>query len=225
MSKSKHEPAVGVVAIDVIERVQYIPYDRLRLSPHNARRKPPTGIQELADDIDAHDVLQNLVAHVMPNSSPDTPLYGVCAGQRRWLAVGALVASGRKPSGYLMPVLVRSEGEALALSLLENQHEGMHIADQCEAFKRLVAEGGTVASIAIRFKTSEKNVQRALKLASVSPKLLDLFRDDGMKYEQVCALALTDDHDMQERLWFDAKSDWQRAPGQIKATITQAEIS
>lgn len=227
MKKSQAETtAVALAVLNPQEQVVYVRFDRLCLSPHNARRKPPTGIPELADDIEANRVLQNLVVHVMSDSSDADPVYGVCAGQRRWLALGLLHTRGRIDGGYLVPVLVRSEGEALVISLIENsEREGMHVADQCIAFDRLVGEGRTVAEIAIRAKTTEKNVQRALRLASVSPKLMEVFRDDGMKYEQVCALALTDDHELQERLWFGVANDWQRAPAQIRGAITQAEVS
>jgi ParB family chromosome partitioning protein len=67
-------------------------------------------------------------------------------------------------------------------------------------------------------------VQRRLKIANVSPKLLDVFRDDGMSIEQVIGLALTDDQGLQERLWFNAAQPWLRDPHQLRAAITKEEI-
>ncbi|MFM0090789.1 chromosome partitioning protein ParB, partial [Paraburkholderia sediminicola] len=67
-------------------------------------------------------------------------------------------------------------------------------------------------------------MQRHLKLANVSPRLIDVFRDDGMTLEQIRTLALTDDHELQERLWFDAAQAWQRNPAQLRAAITNSEI-
>ncbi|WP_155740976.1 chromosome partitioning protein ParB [Burkholderia diffusa] len=100
----------------------------------------------------------------------------------------------------------------------------MHIGDQCLTFKQLPQEGHSPAAIAVRFSISEQAVRRALKLANVSERLLALFRDDDMSYEQVCALALSDDPDQQERLWFGAASDWQRTQAQLRACITQEEL-
>jgi ParB family chromosome partitioning protein len=67
-------------------------------------------------------------------------------------------------------------------------------------------------------------VRRRLKLANVSPKLLDLFRNDEMKIEHVIALALAEDHDLQERVRAEATETWQREPRELRAAITSTEI-
>ncbi|CAG9264287.1 Chromosome partitioning protein ParB [Burkholderia diffusa] len=203
--------------------IQYVPLGSLRVSQHNARKKPPTRIRELADDIAATGLLQNLVVHLIEGEPGG---HGVCAGQRRLAALDLLKRDGRATDSMLIPVRVVSIGEALAVSLIENaEREGMHVADQCEAFKQLNVEGRSMAEIAARFNVAERDVRRALKLASVSPKLIGVFREDGMSYEQVCALALSDNPEQQERIWFDAKQAWQRSPSQIRAVITQEETS
>src|SRR5260370_37024556 len=97
----------------------------------------------------------------------------------------------------------------------------MHPADQCGAFKMLVDEGKSIEYIgSLSSISSPLVVQRQLKLANVSPKLLDLFRNDKMRIEQVMALALADDHDLQERVWADAVQPWQREPRELRAAIT-----
>ncbi len=45
-----------------------------------------------------------------------------------------------------------------------------------------------------------------------------------MSIEQVIALALTDDHELQDRLWFDAPQPWLREPHQLRAAITNEEV-
>lgn len=215
------------IATDVIPNdaafapIQYVPLGSLRVSPRNARKKPPTRIRELADDIRATGLLQNLVVHHIEDEPGE---HGVCAGQRRLAALALLKSEGHATDSTLIPVRIVSIGEALAVSLIENaEREGMHIADQCEAFKQLVAEGRSVEEIAGRFSVAERDVRRALKLASVSPKLIDVYRDDGMTYDQVCALALSDSHEQQERIWFDAKQTWQQRANEIRRVITQEE--
>lgn len=205
--------------------VVIVPYSRLCKSPLNVRRKPPTGIEAMAESIAAKGIMQNLIVHEMKEKRGAETKLGVCAGQRRHGALDLLYAAGRITDDFPVPVKIVSQGEALAASLIENQErEPMHPADQCEAFARLVAEGKSVEHIAALFSISERSVQRCLKLANVSAKLLDLFRADEMTYEQIAALALTDDHAAQERLWFDAPSAAYRQPHMLRAAITQEEI-
>jgi len=68
---------------------------------------------------------------------------------------------------------------ALALSLTENiQREAMHPADQFEALAALVAEGRPIEDIAADFSVTPLVVQRRLKLANVSPRLMaDYYAD------------------------------------------------
>ncbi|MBN3786002.1 ParB N-terminal domain-containing protein [Burkholderia sp. Ac-20353] len=218
------ETATNVISTgEAFAPIQYVPLGTLRVSPRNARKKPPTRIRELAEEIAITGLLQNLVAHFIDGEPGQ---HGVCAGQRRLAALDLLKSEGRAKDSDLIPVRIVSDGEALATSLIENaEREGMHIADQCEAFSQLAAEGRSIEEIAGRFSVAERDVRRALKLASVAPKLIDVFRDDGMTYEQVCALALSDDHEQQERIWFGAQQAWQRSARQIREVITQEETS
>lgn len=205
-------------------RIEYVPYWRLCPSPLNVRQKPPTGIESLAETIDAQGVLQNLVAHEMKGRSK-LPKLGVCAGKRRKAALDLLFSQGRITKDEPVPVLIVSEGEALAISLMENrEREDMHIADECTAFRLLVEEGKSVAHVAARFTVSEVAVRRALKIANLSPALLELLREDKLDYEQAKALVLAEDHETQERVWGNAVNDWQRRPSELCAAITNAEI-
>ena len=71
------------------------------------------------------------------------------------------------------------DASARTVSLTENvQREAMHPADQFEAFASLVAEGRPVEDIAADFGVTPLVVQRRLKLANVSPRLLAEYRDD-----------------------------------------------
>jgi ParB family transcriptional regulator, chromosome partitioning protein len=204
-------------------QIEYVAYGLLCRSPSNVRKKAPTGIEELAITIEAKGLMQNLVAHAIKGSRAKQPKLGVCAGQRRLAALDLLFAQGKITKDHPVPVKVVSEAEAVAASLLENQHEPMHPADQCEAFRMLAEEGKSIEYIAL-FKVSPLMVRRRLKLANVSPKLLDLFRNDEMKIEHVIALALAEDHDLQERVRAEATETWQREPRELRAAITSTEI-
>ena len=204
--------------------IQYVPYSRLTPSPYNVRKRAPTGIEALAETIAEKGVLQNLVVHEIKGRAKE-PKLGVCAGQRREAALDLLFAKGRITKDYPVPVLIVSEGEAVAASLIENrEREDMHIADECVAFRLLVDEGKSVAHIAAMFKVPDVAVRRALKIAKLAPSLLDLLREDKLDYEQAKALALADNHATQESVWAEAREGWQRRPAQLQAALTKSEI-
>ncbi|WP_242665845.1 ParB/RepB/Spo0J family partition protein [Paraburkholderia ginsengiterrae] len=205
-------------------KIEYVAYGLLCKSPSNVRKKAPTGIEELAVAIEAKGLMQNLVVHAMKGSRAKKAKLGVCAGQRRLAALDLLFERGKITTDHPVPVKVVSEAEAVAASLLENQHEPMHPADQCEAFRMLAGEGKSIEYIAALFRISLLMVRRRLKLANVSPNLLNLFRNDEMNIDQVTALALADDHDLQQRVWSEATEAWQREPRELRAAITGTEI-
>ena len=206
-------------------KVEYVALSRLRTSPLNVRRKAASGIESLADSILAKGLLQNLVVHAVKGGRGKNTHFGVCAGQRRLAALTLLAKAGRIPASYPVAVKVVSDAEALAASLIENHsRENMHPADLCVSFKLLVEEGRSADYISALFGVSAVTVQRRLKLANVSPRLLELYRDDGISTEQMMALALTDDQALQERLWFDAAQNWLREPNQLRSAITCEEV-
>jgi ParB family chromosome partitioning protein len=129
-------------------QIEYVAYGLLCRSPSNVRKKAPTGIEELAITIEAKGLMQNLVAHAIKGTRAKQPKLGVCAGQRRLAALDLLFAQGKITKDHPVPVKVVSEAEAVAASLLENQHEPMHPADQCEAFRMLAEEGKSIEYIA-----------------------------------------------------------------------------
>ncbi|WP_175760099.1 ParB/RepB/Spo0J family partition protein [Burkholderia anthina] len=201
-----------------------VPYASLQRSPLNVRTKPPSGIAGLAANVRAKGLLQNLVVHEIKGSRGKHRKYGVCAGLRREAALDLLFEQKHITADYPVPVRIVSEGEALAISLIENsEREGLDPFDVLRAYRMLAEEGRSVDYIAALFSASSLTVRRRMKLANVSPKLLALLREDAITLDQLAALALADDHDTQERLWFDA-NEWQRQPHYLRQAITHAEI-
>jgi ParB family chromosome partitioning protein len=88
-----------------------------------------------------------------------------------------------------VPCLLVADGTARTASLTENvQREAMHPADQFEAFAALVAEGRPIEDIAADFGVTPLVVQRRLKLANVSPRLMADYRADAVSLDQLMAL-------------------------------------
>lgn len=123
-----------------------------------------------------------------------------------------------------MACLLGSDATARTVSLTENvQRESMHPAEQFEAFADLVAEGRPIEDIAADFGVTPLVVQRRLKLANVSPRLLADYRADAVTLEQLMALAITDDHAAQEAAFYESPQ-WQRSPEALRDHLTHEEI-
>ncbi|RQT40657.1 ParB/Srx family N-terminal domain-containing protein, partial [Burkholderia cepacia] len=115
-----------------------VPYASLQRSPLNVRTKPPSGIAGLAANVRAKGLLQNLVVHEIKGARGKHRKYGVCAGQRREAALDLLFEQKHIAADYPVPVRIVSEGEALAISLIENsEREGLDPFDVLRAYRML----------------------------------------------------------------------------------------
>ena len=180
-----------------------IPLSRLVHSAFNVRKSGGQDVGELAALIKAQGLLQNLVVH--PDETKRgkvTGDYGVAAGGRRLRALSLLAKAGDIPADKDILCRLITREEAIAASAAENSgREPMSVADTVTAFAAMLASGAGVEDVAVCFGVSPLTVRRRLKLASVSPKLFALFREDGMNLDQLMALAISDDHAAQERAW------------------------
>jgi len=168
---------------------------QLRLSPLNQRRVKPAAIEAMADDIDAHGLLQNLVAY------EEGGLLYVFAGGRRYRGLKVLVKRKRVKNSDTFPVELRTKEEAIELSLAENfQREDMHPADSIRAFAALRDTGMDAEEIAARFGQAVSFVYKMLRLSALAPSLIDLIAKDQLSLEAARALTLTDDHDQQVKV-------------------------
>jgi ParB family chromosome partitioning protein len=187
----------------------------------NVRKtKPAMSIDELAASIASHGLLQNLVV-----SEADKGRYSVEAGGRRLKALKRLAKAKTIPGNEPIPCRVVPFDDAIEVSLAENvQREPMHPADEIEAFAQLAAAGHGPDAIAGRFGVNGMHVARRLRLARVSPRLIEALKKDEIDLDQLGALAFTDDHTLQEKAFFDTP-EWQRTPEQLKARVTQAHVA
>ena len=214
--------ANALQAADPSKHMILVPLSRLVLRPtgRNVRKTPRMSIPELAASIQRVGLLQNLI--VIP--AADGLHYEVVAGGRRLAALKLLAKKHRIAKDWNVPCLQVADGTARTASLTENvQREAMHPADQFEAFAALVAEGRPIEDIAADFSVTPLVVQRRLKLANVSPRLMADYRAEAVSLDQLMALALTDDHAAQESAFYDAPT-WQRQPSALRKRLTEREI-
>jgi ParB family chromosome partitioning protein len=211
----------------VLSRSLDIPFNKLVLSQANVRRvKAGISIEDLAEDIARRTLLQSLsVRPVRDADGTETGMYEVPAGGRRFRALELLVKQKRMAKTQTVPCVVREGGIAEEDSLAENvQRVALHPLDQFRAFQNLRDLNMSEEDIAARFFVSPAVVKQRLKLASVSPKLLDIYANDEMSLEQLMAFTVSNDHGRQEQLWDSLAHSYNKEPYYIRRQLTEGSI-
>ncbi|MCD9824074.1 ParB/RepB/Spo0J family partition protein [Bradyrhizobium japonicum] len=207
-----------------------IPFNKLVLSQSNVRRvKAGISIEELAEDIARRTLLQSLnVRPVLDAEGAETGMFEIPAGGRRYRALQLLVKQKRLAKTAPVPCVVRDPATGILGeddSLAENvQREPLHPLDQFRAFLSQREKGRSEEEIAAAFFTSVNVVKQRLRLAAVSPALLDIYADDGMSLEQLMAFTVTADHARQEQVWQAISGSWQKEPYQIRRMLTEKTV-
>ncbi|MGG5810494.1 ParB/RepB/Spo0J family partition protein, partial [Falsiroseomonas sp. CW058] len=204
-----------------------IPFNRLVLSQANVRRiKAGIAIEELAEDIARRTLLQSLtVRPVLDADGVETGMFDVPSGGRRYRALELLVKQKRLARTAPIPCVIRTEGLAEEDSLAENvQRAPLHPLDQFRAFQALREKGRSEEEIAAAFFVSGAVVKQRLRLAAVSPRLLDVYAEDGMTLDQLMAFTVSPDHARQEAVWDALQRLPIREPHQIRRLLTEGAV-
>jgi len=204
-----------------------IPFNKLVLSQSNVRRvKAGVSIEQLAESIAQRTLLQSLnVRAVADAEGNETGMFEVPAGGRRYRALELLVKQKRMAKTQSVPCVVREGGIAEDDSLAENDERvGLHPLDQFRAFQTLRDAGLSEEDIAARHFVTPAIVKQRLRLASVSPKLHEVYAEDGMTLEQLMAFSVTADHARQEQVWENVSRSGYDEPYQIRRMLTEATV-
>lgn len=204
-----------------------IPFDRLVLSQSNVRRvKAGVSIEELAADIARRTLLQSItVRPVLDEAGAETGMFEIPAGGRRYRALELLVKQKRLAKNAPIPCVVRTEGIAEEDSLAENvQRAPLHPLDQFRAFQALREKGQSEEEIAAVFFVAASVVKQRLRLAAVSPRLLEVYAEDDMTLEQLMAFSVSPDHERQEQVWEAIQRSYNKEPYQIRRMLTEGAV-
>ncbi|MCP3387724.1 ParB/RepB/Spo0J family partition protein [Bradyrhizobium sp. CCGB12] len=204
-----------------------IPFNKLVLSQSNVRRvKAGVSIVQLAESIAQRTLLQSLnVRAVVDAEGKETGMFEVPAGGRRYRALELLVKQKRMAKTQAVPCVVREGGIAEDDSLAENDERvGLHPLDQFRAFQTLSSAGMSEEDIAARHFVTPAVVKQRLRLASVSPKLHDVYAEDGMALEQLMAFSVMADHTRQEQVWENVSRSGYDEPYQIRRMLTENTV-
>lgn len=215
-------------ALPIHGEVIHVPLNRLKASPHNARKTPHTAaaVEALAASIAAKGVLQPLT--VAPERGPDGEPTGewlvtIGEGRRQALALRAKRKEIRKAE----PVrcVVDLDNDAFEISLDENvTRSDMHPADQFEAFRDIGERMAWGAEeIAARFGVTAQVVRQRLRLGAVSPKLMAIYREGGVTLDQLMAFAVSEDHARQEQV-HDQLPSYNRHPSTIRRVMLESKV-
>ena len=211
----------------VLSSSRDIPFDKLVLSQSNVRRiKAGVSIEELAEDIARRTLLQSLtVRPVVDEAGHETGMFEVPAGGRRYRALELLVKQKRLAKDAPIPCVVRIQGLAEEDSLAENvQRAPLHPLDQFRAFQAMREKGQSEEEIAAAFFVAVAVVRQRLRLAAVSPKLLDIYAEDGMTLDQLMAFTVNPDHERQEQVFDRLRTSYGRDPHQIRRMLTEGAV-
>ncbi|MGD9664298.1 MAG: ParB/RepB/Spo0J family partition protein [Novosphingobium sp.] len=205
----------------------FVPLNKLKKSPRNARKVPhgESAIEALAASIAHKGLIQNLVVEpAVKDDGTPTGFYFVTAGEGRRQAM--LLCAKRRKMKKSDPVRcwLDTENDPSEISLDENvTRTPMHPADQFERFRELSeTKGWGAQEIGARFGVSAHVVKQRLRLGAVSPKLLQVYREDGLTLDQLMAFAITGDHDRQEQVFESLHHN--REPWIIRRDLTAANV-
>src|SRR5215469_16514639 len=204
----------------------FIPLNKLVRSPRNVRKTGGESVEELAASIHAHGLLHNLTVTEHRNQKgAKSGKYEVIAGGRRFRALERLSSEKKIAKTFDVPCKLIDASTALEASLAENTiRVAMHPADQFIAFGDMVTSGLSIEEVAARFGISTLFVRQRLKLASVAQRFIEDYRAGTLQLEQLEALAVTDDHAAQERVW-DSAQNWERSPHNLRRLLTEKKVS
>ena len=207
-----------------------IPFNKLVLSQSNVRRvKAGVSVEELAESIARRGLIQSL--HVRPVHDAEgleTGMFEVPAGGRRYRALELLAKQKRLAKTAPVPCVVGDAASGILvdeISLVENiERAPLHPLDQFRAFQAMRDKGMTEEAIAAAFFVGANVVKQRLRLAAVSPVLLDVYAEDGMTLEHVMAFTVSEDHTRQEQVWAAIRDSWQKEPWQIRRMLTETSV-
>lgn len=100
----------------------------------------------------------------------------------------------------------------------------MHPLDQFRAFRDMSEKGLSEDEIAAAFFVSVQVVKQRLRLAAVSPTLLDVYAEDGMSLDQLMAFAVNPDHERQQQVWQAVQRSHNKEPYYIRRLLTEGAV-
>lgn len=165
-----------------------LPIETIEPGPFQPRNAiEPTALEELAELIRAHGLLQPIL--VRP--TPDKPgRYQIIGGERRWRAAQAVPL-------HEVPVVIREldDRQAMAAALVENlQRQDLGALEEAEGYQRLLDEYGmTQEVLGQAVGKSRSHVANTLRLLGLPDRVRELLREGALTAGHARALLTAPD--------------------------------
>ena len=146
-------------------------------------------INELADSISTHGIIQPLIVSKKKDSKKNT-YYQIIAGERRWRA--AKIAGLKK-----VPVIIKeyTDSEELQIALIENiQREDLNPIEEAIAYDSLIKELKiTQDELADKVSKSRTTITNSIRLLKLSKRVQNMVIEDKLSAGHVRALLAIED--------------------------------
>lgn len=183
----------GSLKSEVVEQVATsarIPLADIQINPKNPRRDfDEQALQELANSIKMHDIIQPLTVSKLPNGK-----YQLIAGERRFRA--SKLAGLKDVPAYVRQA---NDQQLLELALLENiQRENLNAIETALSFKRMMEElDYTQEQVAERMGKERSTVTNYIRLLKLPPDIQAAVRNGSITMGHARALINIDTIDKQ----------------------------
>lgn len=161
--------------------LQYLPLDIIQRGKYQPRRDmDPTALEELAQSIRLHGVMQPIVVRSIGEGR-----YEIIAGERRWRA-------SQQAGAETIPAMVRelSDEAAIAMALIENiQREDLNPIEEAVALQRLQQEFSlTQQQVADAVGKSRATITNLLRLIALPDEVKTLLAHGDLEMGHARAL-------------------------------------
>ncbi|MER3403815.1 MAG: stage 0 sporulation protein J [Chloroflexota bacterium] len=176
-----------------------VPVERIVPNPRQPRQRiDPAALQELAESIRVHGLLQPLLVSRLPDDgSPLGGPYQLIAGERRWQAA-------RLAGLTHVPVIVKEATPQglLEMALVENiQRADLNPLEEAMAYHQLIEEFGlTQQQVADRVGKSRVTIANALRILNLPTDVLELLASGALTEGHARALLAAADPTQQQAL-------------------------
>jgi ParB family chromosome partitioning protein len=170
------------------DQLREIDIDRILPNSHQPRKSfDETGLNELADSIKEHGLVQPVVVRVLEDG-----FFQLIAGERRWRAA-------QRAGLFRIPAVIREAGEhdALEIALIENlQREDLNPIEEAQAYERLIVDFGmTQEEVARRVGKNRTTIANMLRLLRLPPEVQQWLRENRLSTGHAKALLSLSDLD------------------------------
>lgn len=183
--------------------VELVPLDKIAEDPGNPRRTF-TGIEELAESIKEHGLLQPITVRPMPGIGSNLSMIVIGARRYRAAKLAGLEA---------IPAMRRelTDTEALEIQLVENLNRpDVHPMEEAEGYQRLLDSAErkySVEDIAAKVGKSKAYVYGRMKLLALCPAARKAFYEEEISASVALLLARIPVHELQEKALADVLDD------------------